>query len=169
MKIKPIVVFDKRILSFIPFKHVVVPTSLTLDDAVELLSSSISPAFSPISNPLPNSKRFQGNVSEQGFRIRVTDYYRGSLTWVVGKFIPDDNGLKIDMYVRPNPIVFLSPLFIGGAIYALLQSIKENNYFDVFWSLLAIIIFSLWHFFETDTLDWFIGNLIGLYIIEDKK
>ena len=77
----------KRLLSFIPYKHVIISTSLSLDEAVNLVSDSISPAFNPILNPLPNSKKFQGEVSKQGFKIRVTDYYRSSLTYVVGKFI----------------------------------------------------------------------------------
>jgi len=159
----------KRILSFLPYKHVVISTSLSLDQAVELIASSISPAFSPILNPLPNAKKYQGEVSEQGFKIRVTDNYRGSLTYIKGKFISTTTGVKIDMYVDPNPIFLLSPLIVGAAFCSLLEAIADGNFILIIGSTFFIIFFGLGHFIETESLDWFMGNLIGTYLLENKQ
>jgi hypothetical protein len=170
MKIEPTSVFNKRILSFIPFKHVVVSTSLSLENVVELFSSSISPEFDPILNPLPNSKRFQGKVWKDGFNVRVTDYRQGSLTYVVGKFILNVNGVKIDMYVQPNPAFLIGPMFaagLGACFLAIATTIKD--YTPAVGSMIFAIIFGLGHILETDTINWFISNLIGSHIIENRN
>ena len=132
---------SKRILSFLPYKHVVISTSLSLNDVEGLFSNSISPAFDPLLNPLSNSKKFQGEVSNKGFKIRVTDYYRGSLTYVVGNFIPDANGVKIDMFVDPNPLFLIGPLLAAIALCGLVVAIANGNYIMEFGSVVFIIFF----------------------------
>ena len=157
----------KRLLSFIPYKHVIISTSLSLDEAVNLISDSISPAFNPILNPLPNSKKFQGEVSKQGFKIRVTDYYRSSLTYVVGKFIPHENSINIDMYIAPNPLFLLAlPLLAVFGVCMLGNAIATRNYFQALASIFLMLFLGFGHFLETDTLDWFMGNLLEKHLEE---
>lgn len=170
MKTKRFSVVDKRILSFIPYKHVVVSTSLNLNDAMELFSSSISPMFDPILNPLSNSKNYQGEVSKNGFRIRVTNYSRGSSTYVIGKFIPAEAGVKIDMYVYPGPVFLflLLAVFAGVIILDFLETIALSNYALITGCVIGIMLFGLLNFILIDILDWFIRNLIGRYILENK-
>src|SRR5215203_88251 len=117
--------FNKRILSFIPYKYVIVSTSLSLDDVVKLFASSTSPVFDPISNPLPNPQKLQGDVSKEGFRVRLTDYYRISWTSVKGYFHPTKRGiLLINICVDPGPnFLFLLLLpFMGAIAYELLKT-----------------------------------------------
>jgi len=160
---------NKRILSFIPYKHVVVKTNLSLKEAEDVIGNSISPAFNPIWGSIPkNPKSFQGEISKSGFKIRVTDNYRGSLTYVVGKFISETDGLKIDMFVDPNPIFLISPIFACIALCVLVSSIINKDYIMGFGSAIFAIFFGLGHILETDTVDWFVGNLIGPHIIENK-
>ena len=161
---------NKRILSFIPYKHVIVKTTLSLKDAVDIINGSISPTFNTMLGSIPpNAKKFQGEVSEKGFKIRITDPYRGSLTYVVGKFISETDGLKIEMFVDPNPIFLIGPVFACIALFVLVVAIIHKDYILAFGSVLFAIFLGLGHIVETDTMDWFIGNIFSQYLVENKK
>lgn len=156
----------KKLLSFFPYRHTTVSTSLTLDEIVNLFSKSISPKWNPILQAAPpDHKKCQGEVSEQGFHIRMTDYYRGSSTYLAGKFIPDTNGVKVEMYIDPGPTDLVYAL--GGMLgfCFLLGAIAGQNYFAALVVSSVLIILSAGFYFETDSLDWFIGNLLERYII----
>jgi hypothetical protein len=120
-----------RILPFVPNRPVMIETSLDHKKAIELVGNSISPVFSLLWESMPRRpQNFQGQVSESGFRIRVSDPVRGSLTWVVGTFVPAGNGLKIYLYVEPNPL-FLIGLIVGllMVLIGLVVAIITGNYF----------------------------------------
>lgn len=156
----------KRLLSLLPYRHVTISTSLTLDEIVNLFSKSIAPRWNPILQAPPsNNKSFQGEVSEQGFCIRMTAYYQGPLTYLVGKFIPDMNGIKIEMYIDPG--LGCLALALGGIVgfCFLLRAIAEQSYFAVFVTSIVLIILGASFFFEVDSLDWFIANLLEQHII----
>jgi hypothetical protein len=171
MKIKPISVVSKRILSSIPYKHVVVSTSLSLDKAVELFSGSISPIYDPIwQSPPPNLKKLQGNATKDRFKIRPTSYYRGSAAYVSGKFIPTKDGVNIDMYAYPSPVAFI--MILSGVIVllgSLVSAALGGDYSVIIWGLLATIIFTIGFVAEVDDLDWHISNLVGNSLLENKK
>jgi len=162
---------NKRILSFIPFKHVIVSTSLNLDDAVDLFSSSISPMYDPIwQSPPPNNKNLQGNATKERFKVRPTSYYQGGMAYVSGKFIPSTDGLNIDMYTYPSPVVVI--MILSGVIVllgSLVSAMLGGDYSAINWGFLVTIIFTIGYIGEVDSLDWYISNLIGNYLIESQK
>ena len=156
----------KRLLSLLPYRHVTIPTSLTLDEIVNLFSKSISPKWNPISQaPPPNHKNFQGEVSEQGFSIRTTSYYQGPLTYLVGKFISDISGVKIEMYIGLGPGGLA--LALGGIVgfCILLGAIAGQDYFASLVISAVLIFLGSGFFFEADSVDWFIANLLEQHVI----
>ena len=156
----------KKLLSLIPYRHVTISTSLTLDEIVNLISKSISPKWDPIlQSPPPNHKKFQGEVSERGFHIRPTDYYRGAMTYLAGKFISDTNGVKVEMYIEPGPGYLALALGSMVGFCVLLGAIAGQDYFAALVASFVLIFLSSGFYFEANNLDWFIGNLLEGHII----
>jgi hypothetical protein len=157
---------QKRLISFIPFKHVIVSTNLSLDEIVNLFSNSISPHWDLVSQTPPkNHKQLLGTVSREGFSIRPTDYYRGSLTYLIGKFVPDAKGVKIDMYVT-GTLYFLLPITAMAGLCLFLVKIIGQNYDGIGWPFGFFIGSIVGLFIEADRLDWFLGQMLGKYIVE---
>ena len=156
----------KKLLSVVPYRHTTISTSLTLDEVVELFSKSISPLWNPIFQaPPPNHTKCQGKVTADGFRIRMTDYYRGSSTYLAGKFIPDINGVKIEMHIDPGLGCLI--LVFGGIVgfCALLGAIAGKDLYAALIVGSILLVLGGSFYFETDSLDWFIGNMLEKYII----
>lgn len=157
---------QKRLISFIPFKHVIVSTNLSLDEIVNLFSNSISPHWNLMSQTPPkNHKQLLGTVSREGFSIRPTDYYRGSLTYLIGKFIPGPKGIRIEMYVI-GPLYFILPCSAAAALCFLLAAVVRGNYDELVVPLGVFIGSIIGLFVEADRLDWFIGQMLEKYIVE---
>jgi hypothetical protein len=156
----------KRLISFIPFKHVIISTNLTLDEIVGLFSNSISPRLYIYQSLSRNMKDIQGNVSQQGFSIRLTNYHLRSpgYIYLIGKFIPHSDGIKIEAYITGSLYLTLF-LFIGAGFFLFLQAISEEDSIALFASLVAIFSGFIGFFVEVDRLDWFIGTLLEKYII----
>jgi hypothetical protein len=155
----------KRLISFIPFKRATISTSLTHKQIVDLFSNSISPTWDPIlGTPPKNIKKAQGTVSKAGFSIRTTDYYRGSLTYLEGKFHPDKMGTKVEVYVT-GPLYFILP-FIGiFSLCIFVTSFFIKDYMGILFGLFGIIACSIGLVLEADALDWFLSELIEKYIV----
>ena len=155
----------KRLISFIPFKRVAISTSLTHEQIVDLFSNSISPKWDPIlGTPPKNIKKAQGAVSKVGFSIRTTDYYRGSLTYLEGKFHPDKMGTKVEVYVT-GPLYFILPLIGIFSLCIFVISFFTKDYMGILFGLFGIIVSSLGLFLEADALDWFLGELLEKFIV----
>jgi hypothetical protein len=157
---------QKRLISFIPFKHVIVSTNLSLDEIVNLFSNSISPQWDVVwQTPPKNHKQLQGIVSREGFSIRPTSYYQGSLTYLAGKFIPDPKGGKIEMYIA-GPLPFMLSLSVLAGLCCFLPAISGRNYGVL---LIPVVIFfgaMIGLILEADRLDWFVGQMLEKYIVE---
>ena len=157
---------QKRLISFIPFKRVIVSTNLSLDEIVNLFSNSISPHWDLMSQTPPkNHKQLLGTVSREGFSIRPTSYYQSSLTHLVGKFIPDPNGVKIEMYIT-GPLPFMLSLSVLAGLCCFLPAISGRNYgvllipVGIFFGVMIGLIL------EADRLDWFVGQILKKHVIE---
>jgi hypothetical protein len=155
----------KRLISFIPFKRTTISTSLTHEQIVDLFSNAISPQWDPVWGiPPKNIKKIQGTVSRMGFSVRATDYYRGSLTYLEGKFLPDKKGTKVEVYV--TGLLYFTLPFIGiVSLCGFIASVFANNSVGTTFGLLGIIISSIGPFLEADTLDYFLGELLEKFII----
>lgn len=157
---------QKRLISFIPFKRVIVSTNLSLDEIVNLFSSSISPDWDILSQiPPKNHKQLLGTVSREGFSIRPTSYYRGSLTYLTGKFIPGPKGVRIEMYVI-GPLYFILPFSAAAALCFLLAALVQGNYDELSIPLGVFLGSIIGLFVEADRLDWFVGQMLEKYIVE---
>lgn len=155
----------KRLISFIPFKRATISTSLTHEQIVDLFSNSISPEWNPIwGTPPKNIKKAQGVVSKAGFSIRTTDYYRGSLTYLEGKFLPDKMGTKVEVYVT-GLLYFILPFIEIFSLCSFVASFFTKDYTATVISLFGIIASSLGLFLEADGLDWFLSELLEKFIV----
>src|SRR5262245_48903807 len=97
----------------VPFKHISFRTSLTPEMAAQLISSSISPGrYSVWETPIPNRKRFQGEVSREGFRISIPQDVRNSfMTLMYGRFSPTGAGVRVDAYLTWHPLI-IAPIVL---------------------------------------------------------
>jgi hypothetical protein len=155
----------KRLISFIPFKRATISTSLTHEQIVDLFSNSISPKWNLLlGKPPKNIKKVQGTISKEGFSIRPTSYYQGGFTYLMGKFLPDTKGTKVEVYVT-GILYFILP-FIGMiSLCSFVSSFFTREYSVIFISLFGIIASITGLFLEADALDWFLSELLEQYIV----
>ncbi len=113
-------------ITFIPYKHFSINTTLSLEYLLNLISSSISPAkYSVWESPVSNRKKFHGTVSAQGFTISIPQDMQNSFTiFMFGRFIPTQNELKIDVRLTLHPLIMIPIslvwlIFVFGFIYHL--------------------------------------------------
>jgi len=155
----------KRLISFIPFKRATISTSLTHEQIVDLFSNSISSEWNPIwGTPPKNIIKIQGTVSKIGFSIMTTDYYRGSLTYLTGKFLPDKEGTKIEIYVS-GLLYFVLPFIGMASLCGFVASFFTKDYIVTLISLFGVFVSSIGLFLEADALNWFLGDLLEKYIV----
>jgi hypothetical protein len=100
----------------IPYKHISIATSLGIDEAVTLISNSISPRGSWFQWPAKGGKEFEGKVSSEGFTInRVIRYRNSFLPIMYGRFTPTDNGVRVIIHMTMHPLVIgFSILWCAG-------------------------------------------------------
>src|SRR5687767_6291117 len=91
----------------IPYKRIVIPTSLTIEKSVNLVSAAISPRRT-INTWFASTKEFEGNANEQGFKIQKVIHNRNSFLAVLhGKFISTDKGIKIEAHLTLDILVII--------------------------------------------------------------
>ena len=157
-------------LNFFPYKHFSIKTSLSLENLVNIISDSISPArYSVWEIPVPNRKKFHGTVSAQGFTISIPQDMRNSFTiFMFGKFIPIQNEVKIDIRLTLHPLVMIPITFVwliivSGFIYYFATTGTVSN--EVLIVIILSYLFIRFAFFiEASQLEQFIRTLI-----EDKR
>jgi hypothetical protein len=111
-------------LVLIPYRRVVIHTTLALTRAVDILSEYVD---EPAYRLLPtNVGRFEGVVSSNGFRIsRVIRFRNTFRPMLYGRFHRSDQGTQIDVTFRMHRFVegflvlWCSPLCIVGAVAVL--------------------------------------------------
>lgn len=110
---------------FLPYKRIIIPTSLTIEKCVSLVSNAISP-YRTISTWFSSSnKEFEGSVNEQGFKIQKVIYNKNSFLPVLnGKFVQSEKGTKIEIRLSLDALVLVFSLFwlagMGGVFLLLL-------------------------------------------------
>ncbi|MBC7879628.1 MAG: hypothetical protein H7Y59_20860 [Anaerolineales bacterium] len=118
----------------IPYKHFVINTNLSSEEARRLAADNIAPHRSIFQAHI-SGKEFEGSAASDGFTINRIIRYRNSFLPVLnGKFKPHKNGTKIDIYVTLHPIILvLSPIFFYPFFEMVVMVIKDsiiNGYFN---------------------------------------
>ena len=160
----------------IPYKHISISTSLTVDQAVSLVSSAISPRRTLSNWSASTNKEFEGLVTEQGFKIQKVIQYRNSFLPVLyGRFVPNEKGTKVDIHLTMDVliIIFACVWLTGfGAVFLWLASSwmttgKWDN--DTWYVLAGIAFFYVMLFFGfglyAKTTEEFIINLFSSHKI----
>ena len=121
-------------IPLIPYKRFFVNSSLTLNEAIEALSKTVT----------PRKKRwfqwswfgggnFEGVVAREGFTIERAISYRNSFLPILhGTFHPHVNGTKIEVVMKMHPLVIGFSIFwclgvVSGMIGLLVQSIASRE------------------------------------------
>jgi len=115
------------LLPLIPYKHISINTSLTLEEAVRLVAKSISPPrpwFQPFGE---RGIAFDGAVSAQGFTVKRTVHYQNAfLPFVHGRFIPTNEGVRVNVHMTMHPLIAAFALvWCGGGLWELVRSIRD--------------------------------------------
>jgi len=96
----------------IPYKRLIIHTSLTADDAARILAKVVTPRpwyYLFWNRPTPG---FEGHVSRNGFNINRAIGYRNSFLPVLhGRFRFSANGTAVDVRMVMHPTVMLFLLF----------------------------------------------------------
>jgi hypothetical protein len=161
----------------IPYKHIRISTALTVEEAMRLVSSAISPLRILDNWSTPTGKEFEGSVTQQGFKIQKIIHHRNSfLPILYGKFIPTENGTKVDVYLTLDVlmIIFVCVWLAGfGGVFLWLvrNSIITGKWDNDIWLTLAgMAFFYLWIFLGfglyARATEQFIINLFSSYKIE---
>ena len=164
-------------LPVIPYKHIRISTTLTVEEAVRLVSSAISPRRTLDNWSTPNGKDFEGSVTEQGFQIQKIIHHRNSfLPILYGKFIPTEKGTKVEVHLTLDVLMIIFVCFwlagFGGVFLFLARnSITTGEWDGSTWHILAgIAFFYLMIFFSfglyAKATEEFIINLFSSYKIE---
>lgn len=122
---------------FIPYRRISIETSLTVSEAVNLLSASLMPkrplprlAFFPFAE---SEKKFEGEVSDTGtWKISRAIRYRNSfLPILYGVFVPTEQGVRVEvlMILHSSTIAFLL------AVYGLLAAVALTQWSRFVWSV----------------------------------
>jgi hypothetical protein len=132
---------------FFPYKRIVIPTSLTIEKCVSLVSTAISPYRTINTWFSSSSKEFEGSVNEQGFKIQKVIHNRNSFLPVLnGKFIQFEKGTKIEVRLSLDTLVLVFTSFwlagMGGVFLLLvIGSISAGAPNKFVWYPLAGIVF----------------------------
>jgi hypothetical protein len=164
-------------MPLIPYKHIRISTTRTVEKAVGLVSSAISPRRTLSNWSVSTGKEFEGSVNEQGFKIQKIIHNRNSFLPVLyGKFVPTDMGTKVDIHLTMDRVVIIFVCLwlaaSGGAFLLLARgSMASGKWDNNTWSILvALVFFYLMIFFGygfyAKTTEEFIMNLFGGYKIE---
>jgi hypothetical protein len=99
-------------LPIIPYKRIVIPTSLTIEKSVNLVSTVISPRRTIDTWLASTNKEFEGTVNERGFKIQKVIHNRNSFLPVLhGKFFPTAKGIKIEAHLTLDTLILIFSSF----------------------------------------------------------
>ena len=163
----------------IPYKHISISTSLTVEQAVSLVSSSISPRRTRSDWFASTDKEFEGFVTAQGFRIQKIIHNKNSfLPILYGKFIPTEKGTKVNVHLTMDVLVtifacFWLAGFSGISLLLVIRSITAGKWENSVWYTLAGVAFFYLMIFlgfglYAKTTEEFIINLFKSYRIEKE-
>jgi hypothetical protein len=161
----------------IPYKHFCISTALTIEQAVSLVSSAISPRRTIDNWSASISTEFEGSVTEQGFKIQKIIHNRNSFLPVLyGKFIQTRTGTKVDVHLTLDALIMVFACvwltgFGGVFLWLVSSSITTGKWDHNAWYLLAgFTFFYLMIFFGfglyAKTTEEFIINLFSRHKIE---
>ena len=164
-------------IPIIPYKHIRISTALTVEQAVSLISSAISPRRTLSNWSVSTGKEFEGSVNEQGFKIQKIIHNRNSFLPVLyGKFVPTEMGTKVDIHLTMDrlTIIFVCLWLAasGGAFLLLARGSMTTGKWDndTWYTLAALTFFYLMMFFGyglyAKTTEEFVMNLFNSYKIE---
>ena len=120
----------------IPYKSININTSLTVDEAVQLVSEAIALPRSFFQGWGKAAREFEGTVSTSGFTISRAIRYRNSfLPILFGKFVPSAQGVRVEVRMTLHPLVIAFAVlwftFVGGflllAIGSTLTTLKVDE------------------------------------------
>ena len=121
-------------IPLLPYKRVVFETQFSKDEIVRRLMIEVAPRRPPLDLFEKRAEKFEGEVSETGFKISRIIHYRNSFRPVVeGQFFPLVKGVRIEVRMRLHTtilifsILWLS-LVVVGAGAVIFQIISTNNF-----------------------------------------
>jgi hypothetical protein len=131
----------RAMFPLIPYKHIVIDTSLTKDKAKGI-----------VSHALYGGKEFTGKVSENGFTlVRIIHYRNSFLPVLYGKFKMVDKLARIDIHMTLHPGVAIFALFWLGIVgYWLINSPVNwmgSRYNNGTWIFIGLVFFLYWMIF----------------------
>lgn len=111
----------------IPYKHFVINTKLSNEEARRLVEKNIAPSRSIFQARIPG-KEFEGSTGSDGFTInRIISYRNSFLPVLNGRFKPNKLGTKIDVYVTLHPIILVFfPIFFYPFFEMIVMAIKDS-------------------------------------------
>jgi hypothetical protein len=102
-------------MKFLPWNHYDIQTSLNREKVVELLGSEVEPRKWPRFSFSRQHKKFEGEVTWEGFKIRRIIHYRNSfLPMIHGRFEQVRRGIDIKVRMRLHPVVIAFMCFWFG-------------------------------------------------------
>ena len=131
----------------IPFKSLTFDTSLSTDEAAQLVSEAIAPRRSWLQYWREADKEFEGSVSEGGFTVSRAIRNRNSfLPYLYGKFVPTTDGVRVVVRMTLHPLVILFAIvwctMIGSFMLpALLGSLDKGPPDPMLLTPIAMLLF----------------------------
>src|SRR6267143_5209540 len=96
----------------IPYKRLLIRTSLTPDDAAQILAQTVIPRSKWFPFWSRATSAFEGRVSPEGFNINRGIRYRNSFLPILhGRFRQTSDGTLVDVRMTMHPTVILFLLF----------------------------------------------------------
>jgi hypothetical protein len=123
-------------IPLLPYKRLVFETQFSKDEIVRRLMIEVAPRRPPLDLFEKRAEKFEGEVSETGFKISRIIRYRNSFRPMVeGRFFPLVKGIRIDVRMRLHmsvmafSILWLSLLVVGAGtvIFQIISTGKSEG------------------------------------------
>jgi hypothetical protein len=172
-------------IQLIPFRHLILRTSLNCDRAVSILSATLKTRRrqpSLLRWFQGKSNRYYGKVSDTGFRVsrRYPTWSDASAVAIAyGKFREQPNGTEIDVRIMPHPIVMLVAVlsclafgfhFISTLVEWARTGSARESLFPLWLFMLTFFAVGIWIFqLEANAASDFIEDTYGRYRTSEVK
>jgi len=130
-------------MKFLPSDKFEIETTLSPTMIVDSLHLSIEPKKLFRMSSSSNHKPFQGEITQDGFKITRIIHYRNSfLPIITGRFLPGNPGLKVEirMGLHPFVIAFMSIWFGGVGLFCTLELVFGEA--DL-WMPMGMVLFGI--------------------------